>query len=237
MEDQIETASAARSPRRFRYLIDIVILIAVVFGLEAGAEAVYTPKSMESRFVFGGAIQMLEVVIACGLIWLRRERLADIGLKRPKSWPRTFTIGILIAAVIFAGIYVSEKAGFHRDLSRFSALQGNPTLTVYTVFYVLTGAGFYEEFMFRGFLMQGLAMFFGGSRGAWGVACVIQGVLFGGSHAYQNPLGMLITGTLGILLAIVVFACGRNLWPAIIAHGLFDASRAVLFYFQGPPAG
>jgi len=237
MENQIEPAATARSPRQFRYLIDIVILIAVVFGLEAAAEAFYTPKSMESGFVFGGAIQMLEVVVACVLIWLRRERLADIGLRRPKSWLRTFGIGILIAALVFAGIYFSEKAGFHRDLSRFSALKGNLELTVYTVFYVLIGAGFYEEFMFRGFLMQGLAMFFGGNRRAWIAACVIQGVLFGASHAYQNPLGMLITGTLGILLAILVFACGRNLWPAIIAHGLFDASRAVLFYFQGPAAG
>jgi membrane protease YdiL (CAAX protease family) len=237
MENQIEPAATARSPRRFRYLIDIVILIAVVFGLEAGAEAVYTPKSMESRFVFGGAIQMLEVVVACVLIWLRRERLAEIGLRRPKSWLRTFGIGISIAALVFAGIYFSEKAGFHRDLSRFSALKGNLELTIYTVFYVLIGAGFYEEFMFRGFLMQGLSMFFGGNRRAWIAACVIQGVLFGASHAYQNPLGMLITGTLGILLAILVFACGRNLWPAIIAHGLFDASRAVLFYFQGPAAG
>jgi len=237
MENQLEPAATAHGPRRFRYLIDIVVLIAVVFGLEAGAEAIYTPNSMESRFVFGGAIQMLEVLVACTLIWLRRERLADIGLKRPKSWPRTFSISISIAVVVFAGIYLSEKAGFHRDLSRFSALQGNLRLTIYTVFYVLIGAGFYEEFMFRGFLMQGLAMFFGGNRSAWIAACLIQGVLFGASHAYQNPLGMLITGTLGTLLGVVVFVCGRNLWPAIIAHGLFDASRAVLFYFQGPPSG
>jgi membrane protease YdiL (CAAX protease family) len=68
-------------------------------------------------------------------------------------------------------------------------------------------------------------------------ACVIQGILFGASHAYQNPIGMLITGALGILLAVLVFVSGRNLWPAIIAHGLFDASRSVLFYLQGPPSG
>jgi uncharacterized protein len=234
-ENQIEPVAATHSPRRVRYLIDIVVLIAVVFGLEAGTEAIYTPKSMESRFVFGGAIQMLEVLVACVLIWLRRERLADIGLRRPNSWPRTFVISVLIAALVFVGIYLSEKAGFHRDLSRFDALQGNFRLTVYMVFYVLIGAGFYEEFMFRGFLMQGLAMFFGGSRAAWGVALVIQGALFGISHAYQNPLGMLITGTLGTLLGVLVLVSGRNLWPAIIAHGLFDASRSILFYFQGSP--
>src|ERR1700720_538293 len=177
-QDQIESAATTRGPSRFRYLIDIVILIAVVFGLETGAEAVYTPKSMESGFVFGGAIQMLEVVVACVLIWLRRERLADIGLRSPESWLRTFGIGISIAALVFAGIYFSEKAGFHRDLSRFSGLQGNLRLTLFMVFYVLIGAGFYEEFMFRGFLMQGLAMFFGGNRRAWVAACVIQAVLF-----------------------------------------------------------
>jgi membrane protease YdiL (CAAX protease family) len=236
-ENQIEPAAATRSPRRVRYLIDIVVLIALVFGLEAAAEGIYTPKSMEARFGFGLAIQMLEVLIACVLIWFRRERLADIGLKRPQSWLRTFLIGILIAAIVFAGIYFSEKAGFHRDLSRFAALKGNLTLTACTVVYVIIGAGFYEEFMFRGFLMQGLAMFFGGSRSASGAALIIQGALFGVSHAYQNPLGVLITGTLGALLGILVIVSGRNLWPAIIAHALFDASRSVLFYFQGPPAG
>ena len=85
--------------------------------------------------------------------------------------------------------------------------------------------------------MQGLAMMFGGSRGAWIVACVVQGALFGLAHAYQNPLGIAITGTLGILMGLLVLASGRNLWPVIIGHGLFDASRFVLFYFQGPPTG
>jgi len=236
-ENQIEQAMGAPALRRFRYLIDIIVLVGAVFGLETAAEAIYTPKSMEAGFAFGLAIQMLEVVIACVLIWFRRERLADIGLKYPQSWLRTFLIGILIAAIVFAGIYFSEKAGFHRDLSRFAALKGNLTLTAYTVVYVLIGAGFYEEFMFRGFLMQGLAMLLGGSRGAWGAALIIQGALFGVSHAYQNPLGMLITGTLGTLLGVLVLVSGRNLWPAIIAHGLYDASRSISFYFQGPPAG
>ena len=50
-------------------------------------------------------------------------------------------------------------------------------------------------------------------------------------------VGMAITGTLGLLMGVIVLASGRNLWPVIIGHGLYDASRFVLFYFQGPPAG
>ena len=108
---------------------------------------------------------------------------------------------------------------------------------MYGVLYAFIGAGFYEEFTFRGFLMQGLAMLFGGNRGAWIGACILQGALFGAAHAYQNPLGIAITGTLGILMGLLVLASGRNLWAVIIGHGLFDASRFVLFYFEGPPTG
>ncbi|PYI76210.1 MAG: hypothetical protein DMF01_05230 [Verrucomicrobia bacterium] len=97
-------------------------------------------------------------------------------------------------------MYLSEKAGFRRDLSKFKDVQGNLELTLFGVFYAFIGAGFYEEFMFRGFLMQGVAMCFGGSRGAWIAACLLQGALFGVAHAYQNPLGIAITGTLGVLL-------------------------------------
>ena len=229
--EAVQTSTA----RRYRYFLDLIILITAVLGLEIIADAIYTPKTEEGGYAFGLIIQMLEVVLAWMLIRLRGERLADIGLRRPRSWPRAFLVGIAVAVVAFGIIYFSEKAGYHRDLSRFRALQGNLELTLIVVVYVIIGAGFYEEFMYRGFLMQGLAMFFGGNRAAWIVALIIQGVLFGASHAYQNPLGMLITGTLGTLLGVVVIVWPRNLWPAIIAHALFDASRSVLFYFNGPP--
>jgi membrane protease YdiL (CAAX protease family) len=219
-------------------LIDIVVLVAVTFLLDALVGAlVPAPVNLEKEFVFDAIGKMLLIGVAWGLIKLRGETLGDIGLKRPMSWMRTFMIGIGFAAIVFIAIYFSEKAGFRRDLSRFKDVQGNLELAVFGVFYAFIGAGFYEEFMFRGFLMQGLAMLFGASRGAWIVACVVQGALFGAAHAYQNPLGIAITGTLGVLMGLLVLASGRNLWPVIIGHGLFDASRFVLFYFEGPATG
>ncbi len=239
MEDQIQPENRVRGPRRLRYLIDIVALVAVTFLLDVVAGAfIRAPTSLQRElFVFDAIGKMLLVGVAWGLIRLRGERLADIGLKRPASWIRTFMIGIGLAAIVFIGMYLAERAGFRRDLSKFKDAQGNLELTVLGVFYAFIGAGFYEEFTFRGFLMQGLAMFFGGSRGAWIAACLLQGALFGAAHAYQNPLGIAITGTLGVLMGLLVLALGCNLWPVIIGHGLFDASRFVLFYFEGPPTG
>jgi len=237
-ENQIEHTGGIRGPRRFRYLIDIIALVAVTFLLDAVLGAfISAPIDWRKGFVFDAMGKMLLVGVAWGLVRLRGERLADIGLKRPASWTRTFMIGIAFAAIVFIAMYLSEKAGFRRDLSKFKDVQGNLELTLFGVFYAFIGAGFYEEFMFRGFLMQGVAMLFGASRGAWIVACLLQGALFGVAHAYQNPLGIAITGTLGVLMGLIVLASGRNLWPVIIGHGLFDASRFVLFYFQGPPTG
>ncbi len=237
-ESHVEPTEGSRKPRRWRYLIDIVALVAVTFVLDAVLSAfIPVPINLQKGFVFDAIGKMLLIGVAWGVIRLRGETLADIGLKRPASWMRTFMIGIGFAAIVFVAMYLSEKAGFRRDLSKFKDVQGNLELAVLGVLYASIGAGFYEEFMFRGFLMQGLAMLFGASRSAWIVACVIQGALFGAAHAYQNALGIAITGTLGILMGLLVLASGRNLWPVIIGHGLFDASRFVLFYFQGPPTG
>jgi membrane protease YdiL (CAAX protease family) len=229
---------ATRRPARWRYLIDIVVLVAVTFLLDAlPAAFVRVPIDLKRGLVFDAVGKMLLVGVGCGLVLLRGETLADIGLKRPESWTRTLIVGVGLAAIVFVAIYLSEKAGFRRNLTRFKDVEGNLPLAVLGFFYAFIGAGFYEEFTFRGFLMQGVAMFFGASRGAWIVACIVQGALFGMVHAYQNPFGIAITGTLGVLMGLLVLAFGRNLWPVIIAHGLFDASRFVLFYFQGAPTG
>jgi len=153
---QLEAAQGIGRPRRFRYLIDIIVLVAVTFVLDAVIGAfVPAPINLEKGFVFDAMGKMLLVGVAWGLIRLRGETLADIGLKRPASWMRTFMIGIGFAAIIFIAIYLSEKAGFRRDLSKFKDVQGNLELAVLGVFYASIGAGFYEEFMFRGFLIKG----------------------------------------------------------------------------------
>ena len=237
-ENQVEATEGSSRPPRWRYLIDIIVLVAVTFLLDAVLGAfVQVPIDLEKGFVLDAIVKAVLVGVGCGLVLLRGERIADIGLKRPESWTRTVIIGVGLAAIVFVAMYLSENAGFRRDLSKFKPVEGNLELAFLGVFYALIGAGFYEEFTFRGFLMQGLAMLFGGSRCVWIGACVLQGAIFGLAHAYQNSLGIAITGTLGVLMGLLVLASGRNLWTVIIGHGLFDASRFVLFYFQGPPTG
>ena len=89
-ESQVQATEGSRRPRRWRYLIDIVVLVAVTFLLDALLGAfIPVPINLERAFVFDAIGKMLLVGVAWGLIRLRGERLADIGLKRPASWTRT----------------------------------------------------------------------------------------------------------------------------------------------------
>jgi hypothetical protein len=76
-------------------LIDIIVLLAVTFLLDAALGAfVQVPIDLEKGFVLDAIVKVLLVGVGCGLVLLRGERLADIGLKRPKSWTRTLIIGV-----------------------------------------------------------------------------------------------------------------------------------------------
>ncbi len=146
----------------------------MTFLLDAALGAfVQVPIDLEKGFVLDAIVKVLLVGVGCGLVLLRGERLADIGLKRPESWTRTLIIGVGLAAIVFVAMYLSEKAGFRRDLGKFKDVHGNPELAFVAVLYALIGAGFYEEFTFRGFLMQGLAMLLveAAARGSAPVFC------------------------------------------------------------------
>jgi uncharacterized protein len=223
--------------RRLRYLVDIILLTGAAVGVERVVGAIYVPASPQSGVVFDLMVKVPVVLLAWLLIRLRKETLAEVGLKRPRHWWHAFVIGLLVAAVVYAAADILEKMGLHRDLSHFKPVHGNLRLAVYEVVYAFVGAGFYEEFIFRGFLLQGLAIIFGASRYGWTGACVLQALLFGLAHAYQNPVGVAFTGAFGLLMGFLFLFCGRNLWPLIVGHGLYDASRFVLFYFKGPPLG
>ena len=97
-EDQI----SRRRPPRFRYLIDITILVAVTFFLDAVLGFfVQAPINLQIGFVLDTIGKVLLIGVASALIWLRAEKLADIGLKSPANWLRTILMAIVFAAVLF----------------------------------------------------------------------------------------------------------------------------------------
>lgn len=61
-------------------------------------------------------------------------------------------------------------------------------------------------------------------------AAAIAAVIFGFGHAAQGPLAAVMAGLLGFGLgAIMIFH--RSIWPAVLAHGFFDATSFALIPF------
>jgi membrane protease YdiL (CAAX protease family) len=115
-----------------------------------------------------------------------------------------------------------------------TAIQTNPLyfwLTVTFVSFIL--AGLREELWRSAFLA--------GARGTWPAwfssrtgqigAAAIAAVIFGIGHLPLGTLAVGVTGLLGFGLGLIMIF-HRSIWPAIIAHGMFDASTMIMLAFK-----
>jgi membrane protease YdiL (CAAX protease family) len=204
---------------------------------------VYAPAALEwlvihsglkvDNFVQVAGISGLSIVmflIAAGMVRLGGQRLSDVGLARPKSIVLSIIIGAMTAALVFVTVEVLNKIGvMHRDLSEVASMKNNMPVLIAWVAMVVLVSGFVEEFVYRGFVMDRISKIFGGSRGAWTVAFIGQAIIFGLAHAYGSIELEMFAGTFALLYAGLYLWRG-NLWAAIAAHGLYDASRVIFAY-------
>ena len=178
-------------------------------------------------------------IFVCGWfsLWLRGVGWKGVGLKRPESWWRATGIGIGTGVVLqLLSGFVTEPLIQHlthraQDLSEFRPLVGNLRLTLLYFALVWSWAAFGEELSYRGYVLNRAADLGGRSSVAWVSGLAFITVLFGFGHSYQGLAGMLDTGLHGLILGIVYLASGKNLWPAVIAHGVTDSIALVLVYF------
>jgi len=164
-----------------------------------------------------------------------RAPIRALGLSRPRSIARTIAVGVALGIVLLAFSklmltpIVERLTGIPRDLSAFDFLRGDPAAFVKLLPLIWLSAALGEEIVFRGFLIGRLETAFGGaSRLATGTAVVLATALFAFAHAYQGPTGILITGILGLVFAVLFVATGRNLWINVVAHGVYDTGSFLL---------
>jgi len=107
-----------------------------------------------------------------------------------------------------------------------SSLQSNSSyfwLTVTLVSFVIAGV---REEMWRGAMLAGMrALWPGkfGSRRGQILAITLIAVLFGAMHFGMGPIAAVLATVVGWFLGLIIIF-HRSIWPAVIAHGLFDAT-------------
>jgi membrane protease YdiL (CAAX protease family) len=170
------------------------------------------------------------------IFWVSRVGWADIGMLRPRSWIKTIGLGIGVAVLLEAlGLFVlfpaMQRFGVQLpDFGRFEAIKGNISILLVYLAVSWTTAGFGEEMIWRGFVMGRVARLFGDGKAAWVFSLLLTSVLFGLLHLYQGTSGVILTGVAGLVLGILYMASGRNLWAAIIAHGMTDSLSFLILY-------
>lgn len=239
----VSIASAALSARpgvRRLAAVQVVIMAALVIAVSfalSPSEAVGAGHG--PKLVLLGRMALLVLAAA----WMMRaagRRWSDVGLRAPRRWwtipvavgAGYLALGALAGAMQMAVLPALGLAG--PDLSAFGALRGDlPEYLFWALPVAFGSAAFGEELVARGFLTDRIAAVLGGAAPNGLVlfaAVILQGALFGACHAYQGPGGALLTGAVGVVIGLVWLWSGRNLWAAILLHGLVDFVSMTAFY-------
>jgi uncharacterized protein len=178
---------------------------------------------------------LVAVCLVSTRLWTGRWQLTGLG--RPPSWVRTIWIAVAAAALrLVLGEFVVEPI-----TTQFwpppiapqmaAEIPGNAKAAALALLLVWTFAAFGEEISYRGYLLSRAAIAGGGSSAAQWIGVVLAAILFGLGHYYKGASGIIDSGVAGLILGAAYMLSGRNLWAAVLAHGLIDTVGVVVLYF------
>ena len=188
-------------------------------------------------FMYGGLGFIVGLLIALLTLWAIKWDLSYFGFGKVnflyslKQAILYTCIIILINDLLISPIielYLFQEI----DLSAFDSIRGNAFNFFLMILFMWVVAAFGEEFLYRGYIMKRTAQLLGNTNGAWIIALWISAIIFGFSHAYQGPSGVLTTGFVGFLLAIIFYKHKENLMIPILTHGIYDSYGIYMIYIS-----
>jgi membrane protease YdiL (CAAX protease family) len=165
-------------------------------------------------------------------IWVTAARpFADLGFSAIGGWRLAVGIIVLAAAIVLfvvqrRKILASEalQLEFKKKVANASALLPDNGVEISLFQLVSVTAGVCEEILYRGFLMWYLSVLAGPI-----VAIVGSSFFFGFAHLYQGGKGMVQTGIVGLVLALLYVTTG-SLWLPMLIHMMIDMNSGNLWY-------
>lgn len=203
-------------------LIDLLLVVATMVAVKQALLPV-------TQLYAGPASTFTAMILATLLLRRRGSSWRDLGFTWPKSWLKTAGLTLLTMAffILCTQTMAVFADAFFEDVqtgTRFSHIEGNLSAYIVIMLLVWTHGSFFEELLFRAFIISKLSASFGGMwRGDIG-ALLISSVFFGYRHAYYQGIhGALITGAGGFAFGLFYLWFGRrNIMPLILAHGIFN---------------
>jgi len=255
--DELKPVSRARWAIHLA-LITLYLLVVAFVGL-GREQSKHGPALSHSTggLLLVCAVELLTFGVIFWLAWLASRASGDDLLLRwrgkgfPFLWGVLYSVGLRLAlgvvVLAVAAVILLSRAMSIDGLRDFaeknrpkveeavdvSAMRDNPAyyvLTLTVVSFVLAGM---REELWR-------SSFIAGMKGVWprqfgstfGQICavIIGAVVFGLGHMSMGILAALLAGFLGVGLGLIM-VFHRSIWPAVLAHGFFDATSLAVLPF------
>ncbi|WP_424929477.1 type II CAAX prenyl endopeptidase Rce1 family protein [Amaricoccus tamworthensis] len=142
--------------------------------------------------LYAGPISTLTAIcVATALFHHQGSAWRDLGFVWPQSWFSAGgltlqTMSVFIAATQLMGLIADAYFVCVNDGSRFDHVEGNLIAYLTIMLLVWTHGSFFEELLFRAFLITKLGETFGRTRAAMVVALITSSAFFGYRHAYYQ---------------------------------------------------
>jgi membrane protease YdiL (CAAX protease family) len=245
---------------RWRWAIHLLLLTAypVTLGVvgamnHSGSGQPMLPSNIRSLLAVLVAEAIIFSVIFAIALALSRPSARDLYLTWTNRWKSfvsgfVLSIGLRIAvmiAMLFLGVVLSLTGNANEQVIRqlqpdveemvsARGLVNNPLYFVLTLTVVSFVFGGLREELWRAGMLAGfnhLAPPLASRRKVETIAVLVSAVAFAFGHLPQGWGGVLLTGILGIGLGLII-VWKNSIWPAVFAHGFFDATTFALLYLM-----
>ena len=226
--------SASTSTTRASAFLDLAIIVAVLVGVKQSV----LPYSL----VYAGpASTFSAMAVATYLLYRRGLGWSDLGLRWPSNWWRMLGISVVVflAFLAVAGSSSALADLWFEDIGaggRFDFVRGNLTAYLLIMALVWTHGSFFEELLFRAFIITKLGDSLGGTKAASIIAVVIAAIFFGYRHYYyQGMHGALVTGCIGLLFGLIYLKLkNTSMLPLILVHGAANSIAQTTRFLSVP---
>jgi len=224
----VATPSWPAPMSRLRAVIELLLLLISSEGVAFVARELSTRVSLTDPRWFQvlstagvGAILMLAcfvIVRVAGHLpssigWTRKDLGINvaIGLGALVATYVVFFSGIFAASFVFPDLLTETPAAQQAIEKHF------PPMRLYWVLPLTIFVAFWEEIIFRGFLLTRLNAIFK----RWWLTILLASAMFGAIHIYEGLLAVLIISGLALVMS-TLFVWRRSLVPSIVLHFLHN---------------
>lgn len=225
--------------------IELIVLMAVLFGPGVMRQIISYLQGSEPYGQAGAWIYLMAAgtgLLVLVLVWFILHKdgqsLRSIGLHGKKL---SAELGVSIAALmaiyfamlavtaVFFVVYLLWPQATESTLNdRYKLIGLFPALRWYFLVPFCLFVGFYEELLFRGFLLDRLRI----ALGSWRMAIPASALVFALGHLYEGPLAVLQIFIMGLILAAIYVRRGSIVGIALAHAGFNIINLSIMQNFQ-----